>query len=58
MTKLLTPQEAAQILGVTVQTLADWRCTKRYDLTYVKVGRLVKYPAAAVEAFIAARTVA
>lgn len=40
---LLTPQQAAEFLGVTIGTLAVWRCTKRYPLPFVKIGRRVKY---------------
>lgn len=55
--KLLTRLEAAKYLGITEQTLAVWACTKRYDLAYVKVGRLVKYRLADLEAFIERHTV-
>lgn len=48
---LLTPQEVANRLGVSTTTLATWRCTKRYPLPYVKVGRLVRYRQADVDAF-------
>lgn len=48
---LLTPQQVAERLGVSTTTLATWRCTKRYPLAYVKVGRLVRYRAGDVEAF-------
>jgi len=41
--KLLTRKEAAELLGVSSGTLAVWLCCKRYDLPYIKVGRLVKY---------------
>ncbi|WP_206486447.1 helix-turn-helix domain-containing protein [Thalassotalea sp. G2M2-11] len=40
---LLTPKQAADILGVTIGTLAVWRCTARYPLPFVKIGRRVKY---------------
>lgn len=55
---LLTEQQAAEIIGVKPTTLQVWRTTKRYPLAYVKAGRLVRYRASAVEAFIEARTVA
>ncbi len=48
---LLTPQDVANRLGVSTTTLSTWRCTKRYPLPYVKVGRLVRYRMADVEAF-------
>ena len=53
--QLLTPQDVCERLGVSIATLATWRCTKRYPLTYVKVGRLVRYRVADVEAFEIAR---
>lgn len=40
---LLTRREAAVYLGVSEQTLAIWKCTGRYNLPYIKIGRLVKY---------------
>jgi excisionase family DNA binding protein len=54
---LLTPSETAAILGVSVGTLQIWRTTRRYPLPYVKSGRLVRYRAEAVQAFIESRTV-
>lgn len=56
-TDLLTPAQMAQLLGVSVGTLAVWRCTKRYALSYIKIGRSVRYSRAHGHAFIAARTV-
>jgi predicted DNA-binding transcriptional regulator AlpA len=55
--RLLTPQETSLMLGVTVETLAVWRSTKRYDLPWVKIGRLVRYTEADVHSFIELRTV-
>lgn len=54
--KLLTPDEAAEILGVTTHTLAVWRSTGRYQLRYVKAGRLVRYRDSDVQRFIEGRT--
>jgi excisionase family DNA binding protein len=54
--KLLTRTEAAQYLGVSDQTLADWACTKRYPLPVVKVGRLVRYRVSDLESFLDIRT--
>ena len=48
---LLRPQDVADRLGVSTTTLSTWRCTKRYPLPYVKVGRLVRYRLADVEDF-------
>lgn len=54
---LLTREQAAEYLGVTPRTLAVWACVKRYNLPYVKVGRLVKYRRADLDAFITRRTI-
>ncbi|MBX3151512.1 helix-turn-helix domain-containing protein [Candidatus Obscuribacterales bacterium] len=51
--ELLTRREAATYLGVSEQTLAIWKCTGRYNLPYIKIGRLVKYKKADLDAFIA-----
>lgn len=55
--RLLTTQTVAELLDVSPQTLEVWRCTKRYKLTYVKIGRNVRYPSSAIQDFIASRTV-
>ncbi|WP_319586772.1 helix-turn-helix domain-containing protein [uncultured Desulfobulbus sp.] len=54
---LLKPEITADILGVDVKTLAVWRCTKRYPLPWVRVGRNVMYKPEDVQAFIESRTV-
>jgi len=54
---LLTAQQTAELLGVNAGTLAVWRCTRRYDLPYVKCGRSVRYRLADIEAFIESRTI-
>ena len=54
---LLNRKQAAEYLGITPRTLAVWACTKRYDLPYVKMGRLVKYRRSALDSFIEQRTI-
>lgn len=54
--RLLTPHEAAAMLGITPGTLTVWRCTRRYNLPYIKVGRCVRYKRSDVLAFIESRT--
>lgn len=49
---LLSPEETAGILGVSVQTLAVWRCKKRYDLRYVRIGSRIRYHSESVQAAI------
>jgi predicted site-specific integrase-resolvase len=51
-TNLLTPKKAAEILGVAIGTLAVWRCTARYPLPFVKIGRRVMYREQDVNDFI------
>ncbi len=55
--RLLTPGETAAAIGVCPATLSIWRCTKRYNLPYVKVGRLVRYRATDVIDFLEQRRV-
>ena len=52
---LLTPEQVAEVLGVTTHTLAVWRYDNRYNLSYVKTGRLVRYRECDVQAFIEER---
>jgi len=56
MTELIDAREAANRLQVTVETLAVWRCTRRYPLKFVKVGRKVRYRPADLEEFLDKRT--
>ena len=54
---LLSRKEAASFLGLKEQTLAAWATVGRYDLPFVRVGRLVKYRLADLEKFLERRTV-
>jgi excisionase family DNA binding protein len=54
---LLTREEAAEYLGVTPRTLAVWACVGRYNLPYVKVGRLARYRKSDLDIFLTKRTV-
>lgn len=54
--QLLTPPAAAQYLGVSKDTLSVWRCTRRYPIPFIKVGRLVKYRVSDLDAFLDTRT--
>jgi len=53
---LLTPEQVSMRLGITPETLQAWRTCNRYDLPYVKVGRLIRYRNVDIERFIARRT--
>lgn len=52
---LWSPEQVAEMLGVSKQTLAVWRCEQRYPLPYVKVGSRVRYRPADVERFLERR---
>lgn len=52
MTELLTPKDVSEILRVSVATLANWRSTKRYDLPYIKLGKVIRYRIEDVQDFI------
>ena len=49
---LLTPQEAALYLGISINTLSVWRSTGRYDLPFIKIGGKVKYRESDLAVFI------
>ena len=58
--RLITSTDAARLLCVAPETLANWRSAARYpDLPYVRLGggRAVRYRLADVEAFVAKHTV-
>jgi predicted site-specific integrase-resolvase len=56
MDSLLTPEKTAELLGVSMNTLACWRSTKRYPLAYLLVGSRVRYRASDIERFLEIRT--
>lgn len=54
---LFTEDQAAAFLGVAPAMLSVWRCTKRYPLPFIKVGRLIRYSEADLIAFLELRRV-
>lgn len=52
----LNEAEAAEYLGVSPGTLTVWRSVGRYNLPYVKVGRLVRYRKSDLDAWLHQRT--
>jgi len=52
---LVTRQEAAEFLGVRVQTLAKWAMTGEH-LPVIHVGRSVRYRVSDLEAFVGRNT--
>jgi len=57
MNNLLTTKEAADFLGIPVRTLENWRCNQRYDLPYIKIGRLIRYRMTDLENWVQVHTV-
>lgn len=47
----LTDVEAAKIMSLSVQTLRNWRCSRRGP-SFTKCGRSVRYSQAAIEQFM------
>lgn len=41
--RMMTTPEVAEMLGLSEQTLHDWRCTGRVKLPFVKLGGAVRY---------------
>lgn len=55
--RLLTEKESAVYLGLeNHQTLAVWRCNKRYQIPYIKVGRNVRYRLSDLQRWMESRT--
>lgn len=52
---LLTPKETSEYLGVSPDTLSVWRCVGRYNIPFIKVGRLVKYRKSDLDAWLEKR---
>jgi excisionase family DNA binding protein len=54
---ILDSNDAADYIGVKPGTLAVWRSTKRYQIPFIKVGRLVKYRKSDLDVFLEKQTV-
>jgi predicted DNA-binding transcriptional regulator AlpA len=55
--KLITTQQAADMMGVKPSTLRNWRCAKTGPPFVQLTRRSVKYPQADIEKYVAERTV-
>jgi hypothetical protein len=54
--ELLDEKQAAEHLTVSPGTLSVWRSTGRYNLPFVKIGRMVRYRVSDLDAWIAGRS--
>jgi hypothetical protein len=55
--QLLDPKETAELLKVSSDTLAIWRCTARYPLPFIRVGYAIRYDKKDVLDFLERRKV-
>lgn len=53
---LFSTDQAAAYLELSPNTLEIWRCTKRYALPYVKIGRKVRYRKVDLDHWLEAQT--
>lgn len=51
LSALLKPQQVAILTGLSIETLAQWRSQRR-GFPYLKIGRVVRYDAADVQAYL------
>lgn len=54
----MTQEQAAEYLGVKSETLNTWRCKRQHAIPYYKVGRLIRYRKADLDAWLEQRRVA
>lgn len=54
----VTTESAAEFLGISKGTLAIWRCTKRHQIPFYKIGKNVFYKKDDLEAFVESTRVA
>jgi len=55
--RLLTEAQTAEYLSVSVFTLQRWRSEKRYDLPFIKLGKLIRYRIEHLDAWLESHTV-
>ncbi len=53
--QLVTTAQAAEVLGIAEGTLTIWRCTRRAELPYFKVGRCVRYRRSDLDAWLSSQ---
>lgn len=52
MVSLITETEASKKLGISVATLRTWRCTRRVNIPFVKLGKSVRYRPEDLDEFV------
>jgi predicted DNA-binding transcriptional regulator AlpA len=54
---LISNADAAVYVGVSVRTLDTWRCTRRYQIPFIKIGSKVSYRQSELDRWLVSRTV-
>ncbi|AFK70858.1 helix-turn-helix domain-containing protein [Pseudomonas putida] len=54
---LLTPEQASQLLGLSVKTLATWRSTGKHALPFTRCGARIRYQRTELVAWLTGRSV-
>ncbi|MFG0851619.1 helix-turn-helix domain-containing protein [Pseudomonas sp. FYR_2] len=54
---LLTPEQASQLLGLSVKTLATWRSTGKHALPFIRCGARIRYQRTELVAWLTGRSV-
>lgn len=49
---LMTREQAAEYLGISSSTLANWACTKKFKIPYFRIGRSVRYRKSDLDEFV------
>jgi predicted DNA-binding transcriptional regulator AlpA len=55
--ELWTGRKVAQVLGVSSQTVKNWRVNQRVQLPFVRVGGAVRYRPSDISAFVESKVV-
>jgi excisionase family DNA binding protein len=50
---LISAEQAADYLGVSTRTMANWRCRGFPNIQYTKIGRCIRYRLSELDAYIA-----
>lgn len=49
---LATPEEAAELIKISVATLQKWRSTGENNIPFVKIGRSARYKVSDLKAYV------
>lgn len=53
---LMDEKQTAEYLNVSTQTLSNWRCSGKYNLPFIRIGRAVRYRIDHLEKWLTSRT--